>query len=188
MFLYNYFFGSRMSWAYIDPPKEIIKKIKKIDELVPQEWRCDNKGNTSSSPIHQKYHITFLLKIPKDSNLKEVENFLNSTPKFKLTLEELYFSNVSRITSKNVYCIGWTVSSNILEELEKKCTEILGCTKGGKHSNIVYVTEEYKDKLYSIMENHKNDLKGSEFIVDSIVIMGRKISLKDDSEINYSKK
>lgn len=171
--------GGGVSWAFLTPPKEVIQKIKEIDDLVPQEWRCDNKGNLSSSPIYQKYHITFLLKLSTSSKLDEIEKFLNSTPKFKVVIQDLYFSHVSRILTKNVYCMGWSVSSDVLQDLEAKCAKIMSCTPGGIHSNIVYVTEEYKDKLEALVKDHQKDLNGIEFIIDSVNVMGKEIRLKD---------
>ena len=88
------------TYAYIEPPKEIIEKILIFDKKVPQEWRLTNKGETSKNPIQQHFHITFLLKVDKNKSTEELNKYINLKQKFKVKIKDLYFSKVDRITNK----------------------------------------------------------------------------------------
>jgi len=173
-----------MGWAYFALPAEVCKELRQlIDERIPMEIRCDNKGKRKQNDevIHQSFHSTFLLKLNKKRQVEALMKVLENERPVKAQLGELFFSKVERITGSETYAVGMTVESEQLLQLRQQCAKATKALVGydGFHISLVYIigTEQAKEIANEFIIQYKHKFKGCQIYFDKL-----NVTLSESSE------
>jgi len=181
--------GGRVPWSFLHVcDAHDTLGLLALSEQILEKWVDWHHGGKRSP---ERMHSTVILKMMDSDHLPRLERLASGTSPVKVSIREIFFERVDRITDAEVYCIGVGLASPGLRQFKDAWTaeeqpdqrKIHVPYDSEGHISLAYILPDYYEQARRFVEEQKQSVVGRAMTVHSITYQD---AYGRDSSINFA--